>query len=158
MQQTLEVGTADFAAAGEDYILVSIGIGSCVVVCLYDSTKKIGALCHIMLPKYPENSDLNLLRFADTALALAVEKLEEMGASQTNITAQLFGGAHMFHGLGVFINGVGDQNVTAVRQFLEQRGIPIERMDVGGDVGRSVQFTIATGDVNVSTAKTTINV
>jgi chemotaxis protein CheD len=151
MQQTIEVSTADFAAAGQDYTLSSSGIGSCVVVCIYDNVAKVGGLCHIMLPKHPEDSELNPLRFADTALPLLLVKLAEMGVDRSRLSAQLFGGASMFKSLGVFINKIGEQNVTAVQEVLARHSIPITRMDVGGNVGRSVNFDLQSGDVNVST-------
>lgn len=151
MNQTINVGTADFAAAGAGYELTSDGIGSCVVICLYDADKKIGALCHVMLPKHPEGSELNPLRFADTALPLVLEKLAEMGSSRDHLAAQLFGGANMFHGLDTFVNRIGEQNVAAVQELLTQQNIHIQRMDVGGTVGRSVTFNVDTGDVQVTT-------
>jgi chemotaxis receptor (MCP) glutamine deamidase CheD len=40
MPQAVEVDTADFAAGGETITLESKGIGSCVVMCLYDESKK----------------------------------------------------------------------------------------------------------------------
>ncbi|HSX33780.1 MAG TPA: chemotaxis protein CheD [Candidatus Saccharimonadales bacterium] len=151
MSNTIEVATADFAVAGPGYVLTSGGVGSCVVVCLYDAGKKIGALCHIMLPKHQSDSALNPLRFADTALTLALQKLVEMGATPTQLTAQLFGGAHMFQGLGPFINQIGDQNVQAAQQFLGERHIPIERTDTGGNAGRSVSFATDSGNATVTT-------
>jgi chemotaxis protein CheD len=151
MQQTIEVSTADFAAAGQDYVLSSSGIGSCLVVCIYDKEAKIGALGHIMLPKHPQDSELNPLRFADTAIPLMLEKLAEMGADRARLHAQLFGGASMFKDLGPFINKIGGQNIAAVQQLLAQQYIPITRMDVGGNAGRSVTFDLSSGDVTVTT-------
>ena len=151
MDQIINVGTADFAVAQTGYTLTSSGIGSCVVVCLYDDTRKIGALCHIMLPEHPSDSELNLLRFADTAIPLTLAKLREMGSTPEHITAQLFGGANMFQGLGAFVTRIGERNVAAVTKLLGDQGIHISRMDVGGSVGRSVDFALNSGDVTITT-------
>jgi len=150
--QIIEVGTADLAVAGPGYTLTTGGVGSCVVVCLYDETHKIGALCHIMLPEHPAGSELNPLRFADTAIPLALEKLAEMGADTSQLTAELFGGASMFQNLGVFVNHIGEQNIAAVQRILGGHNIPITRMDVGGTSGRSVQFPIDAGAATPSQA------
>jgi chemotaxis protein CheD len=151
MPQVIEVGTADLAVAGSGYTITSGGIGSCVVVCLYDQPRKIGALCHIMLPEHTDGSDLNPLRFADTAIPLALEKMAEMGADPTQLTAELFGGASMFQNLGSFVNRIGEQNVAAVQRILGEHHIPISRMDVGGSMGRSVQFSLDTGTATPTT-------
>ena len=150
MQQTIEVGTADFAVAKGDYVLESKGIGSCVVICLYGANQQAGALCHIMLPKCPEATDLNPLRFADTAIPLALKELERMGSYPDQLTAHLVGGASMFQGLGDFVNKIGSQNIAAVQQILTTVGIPITSMDVGGTKGKSVVFFLENGDVDIT--------
>ncbi|HEV7453802.1 MAG TPA: chemotaxis protein CheD [Candidatus Saccharimonadales bacterium] len=139
------MGTADFAVAPQGYMLASQGIGSCVVVCFYDQAKKIGALCHIMLPKQPAGSELNPLRFADTAIPLVLEKLEQMGSSHHDLVAHLVGGASMFQNVGTFINHVGEENVAAIQAILAEQGIPIGTMQVGGNRGRNVQFLVESG-------------
>jgi chemotaxis protein CheD len=151
MPQVIEVGTADLAVAGAGYIITSSGIGSCVVVCLYDKDQKIGGLCHIMLPQHPQDGELNPLRFADTALPLALQKMTEMGANVHKLTAEVFGGANMFRNLGNFVNRIGEQNIAAVQRILQQYAIPIIRMDVGGNAGRSVQFSLDSGDASAAT-------
>jgi chemotaxis protein CheD len=44
------VEIADKKVARSPTELVSIGLGSCVGICLYDPVTKIGGLAHIMLP------------------------------------------------------------------------------------------------------------
>ena len=149
-QQTIDVGTADFAVAKGAYVLESRGIGSCVVVCLYDSDQKLGALCHIMLPAHPESSSLSPLRFADTAIPLVLDELASMGSHQQHLVAHLIGGASMFQDLGEFVNKIGSQNIAAVQQALGQREIHIESMDVGGNTGRSVSFFLDNGSVSIT--------
>jgi chemotaxis protein CheD len=153
MQTVIEVGTADLAVAGAGYTITSGGIGSCVVVCLYDKVQKIGALCHVMLPQHPPDNTLSALRFADTAIPLALEKMTGMGADVYNLTAEVFGGANMFQNLGSFVNRIGAQNVDAVERVLQQYSIPITRLDVGGSEGRSVQFSLDTGTASVATRR-----
>lgn len=151
MQQTIDVGTADFAVAKGSYILESKGIGSCVVICFYDESQKGGALCHIMLPAHPENPPLNPLRFADTAIPMALTELEHIGIPREQLVAHLVGGASMFEGLGDFVNSIGSQNIAAVQHILAAAGIPIASMNVGGTKGRSVTFFLESGHIDVTT-------
>jgi chemotaxis protein CheD len=147
MQQTIEVGTADFAIAKAPVVLESQGIGSCVVTCLYDNTKKIGALCHIMLPKQVENSTLNPRRFADTALPLVFADLERLGCRRSQLVAHLVGGASMFQHVGAFINTIGEQNIAAVKHIMADQDIRIVGLDIGGKTGRNVTFYLDSGKV-----------
>lgn len=150
MQQTIKIGTADFQVAKAPLILESLGIGSCVVTCLYDSTLQVGALCHIILPLQADNLNLNPKRFADTALPLVFAELERLGCQRTHLVAHLVGGASMFQHLGAFINDIGKQNVAAVRQVLRQNGIRIVGLDIGGTRGRNVVFYLDSGKVVVT--------
>lgn len=150
MPQTIRVGTADFKVAKTPVILESRGIGSCVVTCLYDSTLKIGAVCHIILPTHTDNPNLNPKRFADTALPLVFAELRRLGCQPAHLTAYLVGGASMFHHLGDFINSIGGQNITAVKQILAQQDIRIIGLDVSGIRGRNVALNLESGQVIVS--------
>lgn len=150
MQQTVKIGTADFHVARAPVILESQGIGSCVVTCLYDSTLKVGALCHIILPVQADNFNLNPKRFADTALPLVFAELERLGCQRAHLIAHLVGGASMFQGLGAFINDIGKQNIIAVKQIMTRQGIHIVGMDVGGTVGRNVVLDLRSGEVTVT--------
>jgi len=53
---------------GQPVIPAHSGLGSCVAVCVYDSTKKTGGLAHVMSPSSREctNPDINENRFART--------------------------------------------------------------------------------------------
>lgn len=147
--QIVEVGMADFMVANDTFTLQSKGIGSCIVTCLYDSTQKIGALSHIMLPKHPEKLDLNPRRFADTALPMALEELRRKGCKPDHLTAQIIGGASMFEHIGTFINNIGEQNIQAVKQVLAEQGIHIVSANIGGAKGRNVTFYLDSGKVVV---------
>jgi chemotaxis protein CheD len=45
---------------------------------------------------------------------------------------------------------MGDRNVVASRQALNQANIPLTGEAVGGDYGRTVRFTVADGRLEVS--------
>jgi len=65
----IKVGMADFKIGAGDDVLVTLGLGSCVGIVLYDKFKRIGGMAHIMLPSSKEiRNNANRAKFADTAL------------------------------------------------------------------------------------------
>ncbi len=88
MNQIIKVNAAEFAIAKEDEILEANGVGSCIVVCLYERFKKIGSMLHFMLP-HRENNTLNPLIFADTALPLVLFDLEQIGINKKMLEAHI---------------------------------------------------------------------
>ena len=48
----IEVKMGDIAVADRENNLITLGIGSCLVITLYDPKLRIGACAHAMLPAY----------------------------------------------------------------------------------------------------------
>lgn len=143
------VGIAELKVARNPSKLVTIGLGSCIGIVLHDSTAKVGALIHAMLPSIEHSkSKENPFKFVDTAVPLALGEMEKLGASRSRITAKLIGGARMFAGYenGVFI---GDRNIEAAKNVLTENGIRVTVNDTGGSKGRTVEFDVSTGVVKV---------
>lgn len=149
------VRISDFAIGRAPAVLITQGIGSCVAVCLYEKEKKIGALVHIMLPRTikitTDDDKTNPLRFVNTALPIVIEELEKAGVTKENLSAKLVGGAHMFRVLRGAEDDLGAKNVKAVEEILTGTGIKIDNEDIGGNVGRSLEFDLQTGVVDVTT-------
>lgn len=152
MTETIVVGIADLRVANSSSKLVTIGLGSCIGIVLHDPAAHIGALVHIMLPSSKElaNSE-NKAKFADTAIPIALKKMEDMGARRNRIVAKIAGGARMFSFNSSGQPYVGDRNIAAAKETLKSEGIPLLASDVGGSIGRSVEFDVAAGKVYVKT-------
>lgn len=149
MTEIIAVGIADVKAARNPGKLVTVGLGSCVGIMLHDEVAKVGALAHVMLPS-SEKIVKNKAKFADTAIPLAIEKMEKLGAQKSRIVAKIAGGARMFS----FASGqtfIGDRNVAAVEEALKKNGIRISARDVGGTIGRTLEFDVSSGKVLVKT-------
>lgn len=149
------VKVADWAVArGEDEVIVTIGLGSCIAIALYDPAARVGGLAHILLPSEGLSRDTsNRAKFPSTAVPLVVSEMRKKGATGT-LTAKIVGGASMFGAL-IASNAIniGERNVLATRQALESAGIALRGEDVGGDYGRSVYFHLADGRVLVRSLK-----
>jgi chemotaxis protein CheD len=143
------------AVASGNELLVTLGLGSCVAILLWDETARVGGLAHVLLPGPELSRDAsNPAKFPCTALPLLVRQMREAGAGET-LTARLVGGASMFRSLHATAGvNVGERNVIAARAALSAAGIPVAAEDVGGRHGRSVRFDVATGEVEVRTLRT----
>jgi chemotaxis protein CheD len=149
------VKVADYAVArGTDDVLVTIGLGSCVAIALYDGAARVGGLAHILLPSEGLSRDrTNRAKFPNTAIPLVVSEMRKLGAAGP-LSAKIVGGASMFSALltSNAIN-IGERNVLATRHALESAGIALRGEDVGGDYGRSVYFHLSDGRITVRSLK-----
>jgi len=118
--------------------MVTIGLGSCIGLTLYDPNLKLGAMVHIMLPESGGRED-RPGKYADTAVPLIIKELVALGCKNRSIVAKIAGGACMFEYFGTGLN-IGKRNADKVRILLQECHIQLAAEDVGGKVGRSVTF------------------
>lgn len=149
----IKVGIADMNIAFTPDRIITVGLGSCIGIALYDRINLIGGLVHIMLPDSTQFSSINNpLKFADLAIPILITKMESMGARRNNIKAKISGGASMFNFSDKkMIMDIGSRNNIAVRKTLEKLTIPIVSQDVGGNKGRTMIFDTSSGVVLIRT-------
>ena len=146
----IRVKVADYAVAATGSI-VTIGLGSCVAIVLYDPGSRVGGLAHVLLPNEAMSRDQsNPAKFPTTAVPLVLDEMRRLGARIERVHAKIVGGASMFGNLmpagGI---NIGERNVTAVREVLAVTNVPIIAEDTGSDYGRSVYLFLADGRVEV---------
>ncbi len=134
-------------------VLVTVGLGSCVGVSLYDPSAKVGALAHVFLAKSRANSDRELMpgKYADTAIPALIDFAVKAGANRNKFEAKIAGGAHLFDNLRSDMPSVGQKNVEAVIEQLNNYSIPITGKDVLGKRGRKMSLYVDSGIVVVTT-------
>lgn len=148
MSQTITIGISDLNIARNGDVLVTHALGSCVGICLYDTVRKVAGLSHILLPTSEgfNPSGAQLMRFADTAIPLLVQKMEAVGAKRICMRAKIAGGAQMFAGINNSgLANIGQRNVASVKQMLAKLGIAIIAEDTGKNYGRTQYFQSADG-------------
>ena len=153
----IAVGIADLRTGGPGDVLAAVGLGSCVAVAVRDGVRLRGSLAHIMLPQQSDGlrrSGENMRKYADVAVLEAVRALEHIGCRRADMEAKIAGGASIFE-LGRVAEGgeIGRRNVEAVTRALGELGIPLLAADVGGREGRTVEFSIDTGELTVKTVR-----
>ena len=159
MSDLLVVGISDYKFARNPNVIVTYALGSCVGICLYDKQLKIGGLSHIMLPESSmfNKSDINRMKFADTAITDLVQDLAKLGVEKRRLTAKIAGGAQMFEvQQGSLIGTIGDRNVESVKNMLYHLRIPIVAEDTGLNYGRTVYFDLDTGIMKVQSLSRSI--
>ncbi len=150
-QKIIDVGMSDVRVASNGHILRSVGIGSCIVITLYDSVKKVGAMAHPMLAENITKKTDNSLRFVGPAIDAMIRELRKFGGAKDRLEAKIVGGANMFKVFDKNPTGIGAQNIAAAIEKLEAEGIKIVATDTGENCGRSVAFDLSSGLVEVKT-------
>ena len=150
---TVVVKVADLQTVAGDGELVTLGLGSCVAICLHDPVAKVAGMAHVLLPnKSLSRNAENPAKFPQSAIPLLVEKMGALGAERTRITARLVVGASMFGNRSP--SGavqMGERNVVSSRQVLQEQGIAITAEATGGTTGRSIRLQANDGSLWVRT-------
>ena len=149
----LVVRVADLRIGVAEDVLVTVGLGSCVAIALYDAEARVGGLAHVLLPSPAlARADTNPAKFPQSAVPRLLQLMMADGARPDRITGRLAGGASMFAALAPpGTVQMGERNLLAARQALKTNGVPLVGEAVGGDFGRTVRLRVADGRVEVST-------
>lgn len=138
--------------ATQEDILQTVGLGSCVGVCLWDPITKISGMAHIMLPTSTQGKAGNEAKYADTAIPILIDQMIALGASKLRLVAKIAGGAQMFSFYGANdIMKIGERNTEAVKQSLQTLKIKLLAQDTGGNFGRTIEFYASSGKLFVKT-------
>jgi chemotaxis protein CheD len=146
-QQTdrITIGISEMSLGKDTTLLITIGLGSCIGIALWDPITNIGGLSHIMLPDSDairNHKKFNPGKFANTAIPLLVDYMVKAGAVKRRIVAKIAGGAQMFK-FSRF--NVGKRNYDAVKIELQNLKINLKAEDCLGDKGRTILFNCQNG-------------
>jgi len=145
----IKIGIGDLNIAFPPDRLITLGLGSCVGIAIYDHRNKVAGLAHIMLPDSNGfTNQSNPLKFADKAIPRLIEAMIKNGGNPTYFKAKIAGGASMF----AFsdknpIMDIGTRNGIAVKENLKKYNISITAEDLGGNSGRTMIIDAETGKV-----------
>lgn len=153
MSNIVRVGMSELKIASSPDALITLGLGSCVGVCLFDPRICLGGLAHVMLPDSTQVKDVtNPGKFADTAVPLLIHDMEKEGAWRERLIVKIVGGAQMFAISGQDERlSIGLRNVAAVETALKKEGLAISARSVGGHLGKTVTLEAETGHVKIRT-------
>lgn len=138
-------GEYEFA---DDNFCLRTTLGSCVAIVLWHPQRRLGGMCHYMLPTRTRRAGQALDgKYADEALELMLAEAHKRGTRAEQYEVKLFGGGDMFPGQGKPVPTVAGRNIEAVRALIEAHGLHIKSESLGGEGYRNVIFDIGSGDV-----------
>lgn len=149
--EQIKVGIADYNIVKAPNKIMTIGLGSCVGIAIYDTKQKVVGLAHIMLADSTKFKRIdNEAKFADLAIPKLVKAMLDIGCSRINLKAKIAGGASMFNFSDVkIVSDIGKRNSRAVKEALKKERIEIIAEDTGGSKGRTMIVDSLTGTVTL---------
>jgi len=153
---TLFLNTGEMVFSTEPCLVKTI-LGSCVAVAVHDGHTGWGGVCHFLLAQDPEMDDPGLkgssTRYGNVAIPSLVRKFLRRGSRIGDLRAVVVGGALLLDVNEVFF--VGERNVRFANKFLAEQGIRIVHREIGGDLGRRLEFRTDDGEFSVDTMQPT---
>lgn len=153
-ENSIVLGMADLMVVSAPIKLITLGLGSCIGLVVYDSFAKIAGMAHIMLPDSRGlHASEKVGKFADTAVPAIIEEMLKKGATRARIKAKIAGGAQMFSlpGASAEFLTVGAKNVNETKKRLARLGIALIASDTGGNKGRTIEFSTSNWMLKVKT-------
>lgn len=134
-----------------EVVLSCLGVGSCIVLCMYDPETHIAGMAHIVLPQSTDmtRSKANATKYADIAVPELLQQMRQMGAVRSRLITKMAGGSQMFNVASNSNFDTGARNIESVKKVLADEAIRIDGEDVGGNKGRTVRMFVTDGKINV---------
>ena len=127
-------------------VLATYALGSCIGLALYDPKVPVGGLLHFMLPDShidPARAREDPCMFADTGVALLLDRVCAQGADKRRLVAHAAGGASIMDPQNIF--DIGKRNCLALRKILLRAEILLASEAVGGNRLRTMRLEIGSG-------------
>ncbi len=136
---------------GDQHTRIRTILGSCVSIVLWHPSRRIGGMCHYMLPSRAGKHGADLDgRYGDEALALLAREIHAVHGRLQDFEVKLFGGGRMFrHAYCEMKHCAGhvhERNIEAARAMVSRHGLRIKAEHLGGDGHRQVVFDIWSGN------------
>ncbi len=150
------IGIGEYAISDnpQDFIITH-ALGSCVALIIHCPRTKNTAMAHIVLPKQKEDSYGDSLKgsyYADCIVPKLIDYfIFEKGCKHSELKYYLVGGASSLNGNDVF--NIGRKNIEMVCRLLKDKHVEKCKMEVGGNVSRTVSVDISNGCVTIMQQK-----
>lgn len=123
--------------------LVRTLLGSCVSVCLFDASRRIGGMNHFLLPEGRERGG-RALAYGVHAMEVLINAIMRRGGERRRLRAKAFGGAELLSRSDPRAS-VATRNVEFVRKYLEDESIPLVGEKLGGSHPLDLRFETHSG-------------
>lgn len=141
-QKTIKVLQGETQVSGDESVVMTTLLGSCVSVCLWDPEEKVGGMNHFLLPGGPFE-ETGAMCFGVNAMELLINDLIKHNGNRKRFKAKIVGGAKLLDSKA----DIGRKNQEFAIWFLENEGFEIVSTCLGGKRGRKVRFWPTTGRI-----------
>lgn len=125
-------------------------LGSCVALTLWHPERRIGGMCHYLLPERRRNPQQQPDgRYGTEAIAVLVEQLIRAGTKANEYEVHLYGGADTLPDHVAHKTQVGVRNIELGWTLVDQHGFQLVGVDVGDNVPRTVRLDMRSGAVDM---------
>lgn len=125
-------------------------LGSCVAITWWHPNRKIGAMCHYLLPDRPRTQKKleQALdgRYAEEAFDIVMRYISKEATFPGEYVVKMFGGGNML-APAKLTNSVGERNIEFGKSWLAEHGFTVSREHLAGEGHRNIVFDLETGDV-----------
>jgi chemotaxis protein CheD len=135
-----------YTTVKRDEAIVTV-LGSCVSACIRDPRTGLGGMNHFMLPESSTgqwgDEVSAAMRYGNYAMEELINEVLKSGCGRKNLEIKLFGGANFTQGVTM----IGTKNGEFALRYLNNEGLRPVAMDLGGNLGRRIEYHPATGKV-----------
>lgn len=140
---------------GSSAVRIRTLLGSCVSIIMWHRQRRIGGMCHYMLPQRRSMESRYLDgRYADDAVQLFMDEIAAAGSLAHEYEVSVIGGGRMFKS----DMNIGGRNIEAARRLLLQYGFNIQREHLAGTGHRKVVFDLGTGEIRLNHVQQTMQI
>lgn len=135
----LSIIQGENAVVAEPDVMITTLLGSCIAACLFDPVAHVGGMNHFLLGEPSPTQKIHendLVRYGVHAMELLINAMMARGAMRSRLRAHIYGGAKIISGLGA----IGSSNAAFAKRFMQQEGIALGHVDLGGTHARKVEF------------------
>lgn len=129
-------------------------LGTCLGVALYDRTKRIGGMIHILLPEPPGFATPDYQeKYASTGVPLLINKLLDLGATRDNLEASIAGGALVGPVSQQDMNlDIGGRSLDIASTILKANDIKVIQSETGGFFTCTLELDMESGETQIKPA------
>jgi chemotaxis protein CheD len=135
-----------------DAVQIGTLLGSCVAIALWHPRRRIGGMCHYLVPSRGKAAAGQALsgRYADEAMRLLLHHVYRHCTRPAEYQVGMFGGGYQFPTAWCGnATDVPRMNVVAGHRLLSEAGFVLNARHVGGLGFRQVTLDLATGEMLV---------
>lgn len=130
----------DYYATNEECIIGSVA-GACLLVAMYDYTRRIGGMGHFIVPGTIGTEGIlkdDIANHGIANLEYILGEIVKLGGDRKFLKAKIFGAG--YSGDSNEMREVVKSNMKFIREYFKMENIAVEKEDIGGDFRRKILF------------------